>query len=257
MTWPTNDGDWKGGLRTHDVVEILRRCENIVNFRLDVTRIEAFKARASSATATHLQSLSINHAEDIPEVLDCLYLPSFRPLCLTLNNGAFCDEQHFLRAVGRHTDFLTSVDFTIRLFSRETLLAFFRLVPGLRHLRLHGLRGIIFENGQSSLLIDDTVLRELTPTPSSTGLCPLLTDVEIHACALFSDDTLADFVTSRMDSANPLARIAVDFDREPQRPLGADLQWWTDGGGLSLSLQYTTPEPWKYHPREGLSMLNE
>ncbi|KAJ7439221.1 hypothetical protein FB451DRAFT_1302670 [Mycena latifolia] len=254
MTWPMNDGDWEGGLRSHDVVDILRRCENLVKCRLDVTRVESFQSR-ESATAPHLESLTINECVDIPEVLDSLYLPSLLHLSLDLNNGASCDEEHFLRAVERHTDSLTSVDFAIRLFSRDTLLAFCRLVPGLRHLRLRRGRGI-FDNEQSALLVDDAVLHELTPTSSNAGLCPLLTDVDFHLCALFSDDTLAEFVTARMESANPLARVAVNFERTPQRALGTELQRWTADGGLGLWLEYATPEPWKYHPREGLSMLN-
>ncbi|KAJ7078581.1 hypothetical protein B0H15DRAFT_860190 [Mycena belliarum] len=257
MSWPTNDGDWElweGGMRAHDVVDILRRCQNLVKCRLDVTRVEAFQSRAS-ATVPYLESLTIRECGDIPEVMESLSLPCLRHLSLDLSHGAACNEEHFLRAITPHTELLTSIDFTIRLFSHETLLAFLRLVPGLRKIRLRRGRGLFSEEDMPSL-INDAILRELTPTAANPGLCPLLTEFEIHRCAFFSDDTLAQFIVARMNSEYPLIHVVVDFGRTVDRALGPELERWTAEGALSLRLDYVILDAWKYHSREGLSMLN-
>ncbi|KAJ6583996.1 hypothetical protein DFH09DRAFT_1144002 [Mycena vulgaris] len=248
MVWPANDGDWEGGLRAHDVVDVLRRCERLVKCRLHVTRVEPFEARASVALPD-MQSFTIHEAVDAPDVLDCLHLPRLRHLGLDLYSGAPCDTDHFLRAVARHSESLTSVDLTMRLFSAATLPAFLRLVPDLRELRLRRGHGLEEDRTQ----IDDAVLQQLTPTPADPGLCPLLTDLELALCAVFSDDMLAEFITARMRSPHPLERVTVDFDRAAQRAIGPELEPFTAEGALHLRLDYPPPDPWRYHPREGLS----
>ncbi|KAJ6583997.1 hypothetical protein DFH09DRAFT_1144003 [Mycena vulgaris] len=251
MTWAPNTGGWRGGLGMHDVLDILRRCEKLVKCRLHVTRMDAFEGRASAAVP-HLQSLTISEVLDAPGMLDCLHLPRLRHLALDLFPDASCDKNHFLRAVTRHTDFLTSVSFTTQLFSAATLLGFLRLVPSLRELRLR--RILQLDPDQEKTQIDDAILQQLTPTPADPGLCPLLTDLELERCALFSDDVLAGFITARMRSPHPLEWVTVDFDRAAQRDIGPELEPFTAEGALHLCLEYYSPlKPWKYNPRDGLS----
>ncbi|KAJ7143562.1 hypothetical protein C8R43DRAFT_1237889 [Mycena crocata] len=251
MTWPANAGDWEGGLRSSEVVEILRRCERLVKCSLHITPVDTFQC-PPSATAPELQSLFLTESAEIPQVLDCLYLPSLQHLRLAHHFASACDKDHFLRAVGRHTDFLTSVDLTTLLFSSDTLTEFFRLVPRLRRLCLRLGSGV----GLERTLVDDSLLSQLIPTPSSAGFCPLLAEVEFDLCAAFSDDLLYDFIRARMNSPHPLELVDVEFEREKYRDIAPELEPFIVSGRLRLFLEYTMPDQWRYRPREGLSMLS-
>ncbi|KAJ6508063.1 hypothetical protein DFH09DRAFT_1199240 [Mycena vulgaris] len=256
MRWPTNNGVWEGGFRTDDSVEILRRCPKLVKCRLHVTRDEGFEAHAST-TASELRSLVITEAVDISDVLDCLDMPNLQHLGLDLNpaTDATGTEEHFLRAVGRHTESLTSVDFSMQLFSLETLLGFLQLVPRLRELCLRRSNGYLPVQSMTQIL-DDAFLTHLTPTPSTSGMCPLLTEVDFQLCASFSDDALAQFITARMRSPQPLEAVHVDFERQVQRELKTELEPFTATGALRLNLVYYPPVAWQYYPRGGLTMLD-
>jgi hypothetical protein len=232
-------------------VDILRRCEKLVKCRLHASGGQRLEATAS-VTVPDLQSLTIKECLDIAPVLDCLRLPSPRHLGLAADRPPF-DTGHFLRAVRRHTEFLTSVDLTIWLFSHDTLLAFFQLVPNLCELRLRRQRKHGVTDNEAGPQIDDSILHQLTPVPSNSSLCVMLAEVEFHdRCATFSDDTLATFIVARMKSSHPLKLLTVQFGRAAQRAVSTELKEVITG--LELRLAYVK-DPWRYQPRDGFSLL--
>ncbi|KAJ7780747.1 hypothetical protein DFH07DRAFT_439107 [Mycena maculata] len=242
--------DFDGGLTAQDVLDIIGRCTKLVKCRLRITSSSLSSFNGNSTTAPILQSLVLLDCAmlmiRLAHFLDCLHLPSLHHLALDPVQGHASSPPEFLQAVGKHAQFLTSVDFAISLFSPETLLQFFALVSDLQRLRLR--RG---PDRNSKTEIDDGIVRQLTPSPSNAGLCPLLTELEFERCTAFSDDTLEEFITARMTSTRPLELVDIDFTRTMQREI-----WVDPTAGLRLLLKYANPIPpdrWTYHPREGFS----
>ncbi|KAJ6526955.1 hypothetical protein DFH09DRAFT_1187204, partial [Mycena vulgaris] len=103
-------------------------------------------------------------------------------------------------------------------------------------------------------VLDDETLAALTPSADNPAVaCPSLQEFCIANCSRVSDAALLRFIQARMavQPAASLKRVEIQFDREIQEDIRADIQPSLDAG-LEVSTTYRQPEVWHYSPWQGL-----
>ncbi|KAJ7913523.1 hypothetical protein B0H13DRAFT_2468585 [Mycena leptocephala] len=243
------NGSVVGGLDADDVLDVLRRCPNLVWCHMKASKRpdpDHVINDMSLVILPHLQTLILggifllsNHT------VSCLVLPKLRHLRI----GRGSSEPFPYDPT--HSPSSLKADIDPQSLATPKLVELLRHFPTISHLRL---ASDTLPGGLASL--DDAFLA-LFCTPPDT-LCPILTHLTVtNQFAGFSDAAALTFVRARMTMACPLQQFRVDFLRPMEVDIMPELRSFISEDGLRVDLRYTPLPwgllPWEFNPREGLS----
>ncbi|KAJ6585369.1 hypothetical protein B0H19DRAFT_1109349 [Mycena capillaripes] len=229
-----------GGLDAGGIFDVLRRCPNLVQCQLRVSKIldpELTRDR-SSITLPHLQSLTLGgQCEALGEYISCLAVPKLRHLQIGhVSSELFSDAPIPDSSLGADIDpdSLTASDF----------LEVLRHFPMISRLRLSSI-----PYHYEPMRVDSAFLERFYQARDI--LCPMLTHFAATApCVGFSDTAALAFVRARMALPSPLQQFRVYFGRSMEVDIMPDLQSFISDG-LQVELMYSSPT-WKFDAREGM-----
>ncbi|KAJ7160143.1 hypothetical protein C8R46DRAFT_1223640 [Mycena filopes] len=237
------------GLNQKGALTLLRRCPNLVQCQLAITRRTRF-IPSSTVTLSYMRSFTVTLRSgtfiEPADFMECLILPR---LChLRIEHLSFRSAPlDFIP-----TDGGLVAEISPTLFPRDQLVRLLHGLPGIRRLHLTSQQMFL---ERSLPQVDDKFLWELRNYPL---ICPLLTHITIHSSLpsySFSYRSIIDFVAARMAGGRPLLVLDISFfDRMSMQvdDVLAGLQKFIEGG-LRVKIDYPNPPPGpQYHAREGL-----
>ncbi|KAJ6498731.1 hypothetical protein C8R45DRAFT_925472 [Mycena sanguinolenta] len=146
---------------------------------------------------------------------------------------------------------LESISIDSAIFSKAVLIHFLLgLPPTMLRLEIaEPLRVAKRPRFSGHIPLDDSVIEVLDASFERPTPCPVLEELVITTCRAVSDKALLSFIRSRLTT---LKHVRVEFDRERQMDILAELQHSNEAGDLKISLTYVTlPSP-SFSPWEGL-----
>ncbi|KAJ7221292.1 hypothetical protein GGX14DRAFT_694665 [Mycena pura] len=153
---------------------------------------------------------------------------------------------------------ITHVKVMLIMFTKSSLAEFIRCLPQTTE-KLEVLRVLSWGPGYmiNQIYIDEDILSLLDPslhTPAASVSCPRLQDLTLKDCTSISDETLRDFIISRMrDGAHSkMRRIVVRFPRAMEVDIMPDLREFVENG-LQVELHYYLLGSPEFSPWAGLS----
>ncbi|KAJ7080541.1 hypothetical protein C8R44DRAFT_754299 [Mycena epipterygia] len=235
---------YDGGLDEYGVLDVLRRCPNIVRCQIQATKPKGSERRdTSSLTLLHLQTLILGDEYPLVEALSLLVLPKLSWLQI---GEKFFEEP--IRFLDRPVQGLT-MELDIFRFTLSNLVELLQHFPTTTDLRLYWSRPYAIP-----LCADDAFLSLFCP-PHDV-LCPALTYISfspISCVGLISDAAALAFIRARMVMDYPLRRFQARFERRMETDILLELQSFISGG-LEVDLDYFAPQ-WAFQPRNGISSL--
>ncbi|KAJ7221294.1 hypothetical protein GGX14DRAFT_669313 [Mycena pura] len=151
---------------------------------------------------------------------------------------------------------ITHVKVMLSMFTKPSLAEFIRCLPQTTE-KLEVMRVWGWGPESNQIYIDADILSLLVPslhTRAASVSCPRLQDLILNDCTCISDETLRDFIISRMrDGAHSkMRRIVVWFSRAMEVDFMPDLQEFVENG-LQVELHYHLLGSPQFSPWFGLS----
>ncbi|KAJ7080533.1 hypothetical protein C8R44DRAFT_824187 [Mycena epipterygia] len=224
-----------GGTSAAAMLDILRRCPNLVVCQIKITKDDGLALSSSPITLPNLEILTLGSRYSA-ECIEFLVLPK---LCwLKIGDDDFFPDSGN-RSLGRPEYDLT-VEIDTGCITLPILLNILQQFPRTSRLYFQSSAGI---------LLDDAFLARLC-TPQD-ALCPMLTNFKVGAFgATFSDAAILAFIRARRNMECSLQKIHIDFGRSVEVDIQPELQSFVSDG-MTVDLKYLSFE-WKFNPREGL-----
>ncbi|KAJ7019194.1 hypothetical protein C8F04DRAFT_350829, partial [Mycena alexandri] len=150
---------------------------------------------------------------------------------------------------------LSFESFTVdtQIFTRESFMGILRELPTTTTRLSIQDRPRSWTNAVSGILGDDTIAL-LIPTPEHPASCPALQELRILRCLCPSDADLLRFITARMTlPASTLRSVDIQFNRERQVDITADIQPYVDGGLKVVTSYFHSQVSRSFSPWQGLA----
>ncbi|KAF8213950.1 hypothetical protein K438DRAFT_1802613 [Mycena galopus ATCC 62051] len=221
-----------GGLDLGGALDVLRRCPNLAQCELVVTKASEDPGLALINTAPiilpHMEALVLGGWPFFEKWLSFLVVPNL----LSLRIG----EAHW-------GDRANSADINPIQFTSSSLRELLQSFPMISHLRLFS------SMAPSDIFLGDEFMELFYPPHD---LCPELSNITILACTGFSDTAVLAFIKARMTMPTPLQHLRIQFHRPMDVDIWPELQSFILDG-LQVTLEYPTVVPqWEFNARTGL-----
>ncbi|KAJ7617513.1 hypothetical protein DFH06DRAFT_1483562 [Mycena polygramma] len=232
------DNGLEGGLDSRGVLDIFRKCPNLVWCQITAT-LEPVRTAVNDTGLIILPSLRTlilgGYCFDPAHIL-CLGLPRLRHLQF----GEWVSEQPSRDL--NPSSVTAAID--PGQFQTSELVELLRRLSTITHLQLKT-KGVY-----TTASMDDAFLA-LFHAPHQV-LCPMLTHITVVTPwpGAFSDAAALAFVKARMTMPCPLRQFKGHFNRSMVVDIMPELQPFISGG-LRVDIEYSIPQ-WKLEPREGL-----
>ncbi|KAF7335269.1 F-box domain-containing protein [Mycena sanguinolenta] len=226
----------EGGVDCDRALDILRKCPNLEQCDIQVTRPSSLTCNPSSVVLPKLHTLVLRGWEfQVHKWID-LVAPNLRSLQI--------GEVTMTNIVPRSNHACLSVIIDFTRFTTTSLHELLQSLPMISHLQL--MPGLYHPD---SMFVDDEFMALFSPPHN---LCPRLTDIGIFAAppAGLSDAAALAFIKTRMTILTPLRRFQAYFNRPMQLDLMAELQCFISDG-LQVELEYPAAL-WGFRAQEGL-----
>ncbi|KAJ7705181.1 hypothetical protein B0H16DRAFT_1636670 [Mycena metata] len=249
-----------GVLTCKVALEVLSRCSQIQVCRLLLSE-DNFGTPSLAAAAAgsgsilelphlyslHLTSLGLPLA--VGNLLSRLCLPVLHELELRGHSNIGVDDPTFaanLTAFLATSSRFESLRTDTQMFTKPSLIELFHGLPTtITRLRLTD-RAHPWGPPGMNVVLDDDAIEVLTPSPDRPIICPNLQELHITRCVCPSDAALRRFIVARMavpDAA--LKRVEIQFTRQMQVDITADIQSFVDAGVLEVLTTH-------HHPNAGV-----
>ncbi|KAJ6502200.1 hypothetical protein C8R45DRAFT_1209810 [Mycena sanguinolenta] len=231
----------EGGLDFDGAFDVLRKCSNLKECELHITKCSAFLG-LPSIDLPQLHSLALTGWEfHVNQWSSDLIVPNLRYLRIgqvVLHNNA----------PGTLSDVSLMADIDSNRFTPSALLEFLQSFPTIPHLRLSVVAFPKYAARPVSL--DDEFMALFAPPHN---LCPMLTHITLLTPAEFTDAAALAFIKARMAMPTPLRRFRAEFKRPMELDILPELESFISNG-LKVVVEYAQA-PRKFKPENGLDKL--
>ncbi|KAJ6502174.1 hypothetical protein C8R45DRAFT_1190541 [Mycena sanguinolenta] len=234
-------GRSEGGLDFDGAFDVLRKCSNLNECELHITKCSVFLG-LPSIDLPQLHSLALTGWEfHVNQWSSDLVAPNLRYLRIgqvVLDN-----------APGTLSHVSLKADIDSNRFTTSALLEFLQSFPTISHLRLSAVA--LPKYGARPVSLDDRSMALFAPP---RNLCPMLTHITLltHSAG-FTDAAALAFIKARMAMLNPLRRFRTEFKRPMELDILPELESFISNR-LKVVVEYAQT-PRKPKPENGLDKL--
>ncbi|KAJ7031025.1 hypothetical protein C8F04DRAFT_1397549 [Mycena alexandri] len=255
LTYLSLMGHGWGVLSCRVALEVLTRCPQVQDCRLLMNEDNANNMGPHMGTLT-ASPASVSLPSGLGRLFRRLAVPALRNFELRGRSNMGSEDPTF---VASFVTFLATAlsfeSFTVdtQIFTRESFMGILRELPTTTTRLSIQDRPRSWTNAVSGILGDDTIAL-LIPTPEHPGSCPALQELRILRCLCPSDADLLRFITARMTlPASTLRSVDIQFNRERQVDITADIQPYVDGGLKVATSYFHSQVSRSFSPWQGLA----